>query len=143
IAGAIFDKHYIAPRFDWGKALPELIDAIRARARAKGDAGGIIYGFPDCASGIRYGAGSQEIDAWEMSVLLAEYAAGMLAQKAAEGHCPKEAPCSKSSKEHLQMLEDFKLCVQELVRQVDDLSGKIKGLKTLGPEAAKALGLRD
>ncbi len=115
IAAAAFNKHYKDPEFDWGKSLPDLLAAVKARALKKvKHTRGTIYDFKGCGSGIGYGPESQEITAWEMSILLAEYAAGTIAQKAAEGHCPKEAPCSKSSMEHLQMLSDFKLELQDI-----------------------------
>jgi hypothetical protein len=75
---------------------------------------------PGCAFGIDnpcqtyYGATptgtSAEIVAWYLSILFAEYTAGMLAQKVSEGHCnthrvaPNFDPCPDMSAEHMQML---------------------------------------
>jgi len=143
LAGTAFDKFYATPTFDWAKSLPELLAIAEARARAKANSGDVIYDFKDCGSGMLYGVGSQEITAWEMSVLLAEYTAGVLAQKAAEGHCPKEAPCAKASKEFLRMLEDYRGRLNGLVAEIDALLVKIRGSQTLGPQLAKSLGLRD
>jgi len=143
LAAAAFNKFYVAPNFDWGKSLPELLAVARTRAAAKANASGIIYDFKKCGSGIGYGVGSQEISAWEMSLLLAEYAAGTLAQKAAEGHCATNAPCHESSAEHLEMLEDFRKQLHDLVGEIDDVVGKIKSAKALGEQTARDLGLRD
>jgi hypothetical protein len=143
VAAAAFDKFYEAPNFDWGTSLPELLAVARTRAAARANASGIIYDFKKCGSGIGYGVGSQEISAWEMSLLLAEYAAGTLAQKAAEGHCATNAPCHESSAEHLEMLEDFRKQLHGLVDEIADLIVRIKGLKAPAEQRARDLGLRD
>jgi hypothetical protein len=78
-----------------------------------------------------------------MAILLAKYTAGIIAQKAAEGHCTTNAQCKESSAEHLEMLEDFKKELGGLYREIDDLILKIRMLPSLGEKAAKSLGLRD
>jgi len=133
----------VTANFDWGKSLPELLGAAKRRADAKANPSGIIYDFKKCASGIGYGVGSHEIAAWEMSLLLAEYTAGTLAQKAAEGHCTTNAPCPESSREHLEMLEDFKKQLNDLVGEIEGLIGKIRSAPTLVEQTARDLGLRD
>jgi hypothetical protein len=78
-----------------------------------------------------------------MSVLLAEYAGGMLAQKAADGHCPKEAPCAKASNDLVRLLEEYRAALSETVGEIDGLLAKTRGGKGLDPELARSMGLRD
>jgi hypothetical protein len=146
LAAKAFNAFYTdAKGFDWAQSLPLLQGEVKKRVLAKAGSNphGRIYTFPRCASGIGYGVQNQEIAAWEMSILLAEYAAGLIALKAAEGHCTTNAPCKESSAEHLEMLEDVRTALAGLVAEVDDYIAKIKALPSLGEGVARSLGLRD
>lgn len=123
--------------------MDDLLGEAKRRAKAKAPPNGVIYSFPRCGSGIGYGVDSQEINAWEMAILLAESAAGMIGQKAAEGHCTTNAPCPESSAGHLEMLEDFGKALHGVASEVDDLIVKIKASKVIGEQSARDLGLRD
>jgi hypothetical protein len=113
------------PNWDFG----QLVEAARTRARATfatlATMPGKAFGVPNCATS--YGAGNHEVDAWLLCILIGEYVAGLLAQKAVEGHCqqhrkmPDFTPCPEMAKEHLRMLGGFRDSLSTLVREIEDL----------------------
>jgi hypothetical protein len=68
---------------------------------------------------------SQEIIAWFLGILLAEYTAGILELKVTQGHCnthhiaPAFNKCPDMQKEHFRMLEAFRDRVNQLLADVE------------------------
>jgi hypothetical protein len=69
---------------------------------------------------VDYGEGHHEILMWHISLMFAEYVAGMLELKAKDGHCrshPK--PCALTRELHLKMLRRFKADLEALICEID------------------------
>jgi hypothetical protein len=121
-----------APRID--KCIVELILTARERAKLLPQKAGLLpgkaFGVPGC--GTEYGAGNLELDTWFLALYFAEYTAGLLADKAREGHCNTHRtalafnPCPKMAAEHLAMLGAFRAALQDLVNQIDTIEQKLK-----------------
>jgi hypothetical protein len=120
----------IQPNWD----IDQLILAARDRAMQLGTGAGLpagaAFGLNACQTwyGVNaQGVPNQEIASWFLSILLAEYTAGLLAQKVEEGHCrehrkkPDFKPCIDMAKEHLRMLGLFKEDLKKLVQEVEEL----------------------
>jgi hypothetical protein len=73
---------------------------------------------------VGYNDGSHEIAIWHISLMFAEYVAGMLRKKAEEGHCRQQKPCALTRELHLRMLARFKADLQALVKEIDDIETK-------------------
>jgi hypothetical protein len=137
----------IRPRLD--ELDREIVDPARARARAHETR----FAFPECGMG--YDADDprsidiwgREIVLWQLSLLLGEYMAGLLAQKAAEGHCHQHRPCPNMARKHMDMLEALKGDLQALVCQIDEVQEEVRratdGLQKPSQRVAQTLGLRD
>jgi hypothetical protein len=129
----------------------DIIDVARRRARDYGNR----FVFLECD--VRHlpelsgspNQWSHLIVPWQLSLLLAEYTAGMLAQKAAEGHCqtPAHVPCSEMTKGHMKMLSKFKKELQRLVNEICEVEEEVRqetnDLQKPGQVVAWTLGLRD
>jgi hypothetical protein len=119
-----------SPNWDMAR----LIDAASKRANQEltpptGFAPGIFFGVPACRT--FYGATatgmSNELIAWFLGIILAEYAAGILAEKVRDGHCnahrlaPAMALCPDMTKEHKKMLTAFKDRIKKLSDEIEAL----------------------
>jgi hypothetical protein len=110
-----------------------LLLAARDRAQQLGTAAGLpqgcAFGLNSCGTyyGVTSQGASQELLSWCLSLLLAEYTAGLLAHKAEEGHCqqhrkaPDFKPCPYMAREHMRMLSVFKDALRKLVDEIDQL----------------------
>lgn len=110
-----------------------LILAARDRAQQLGTGAGLPqgYAFGLNSCGTFYGATadgtSQELLSWCLSLLLAEYTAGLLARKAEQGHClqhrkaPDFKPCPDMVQEHMRMLSAFKEALRTLIKEIEQL----------------------
>jgi len=82
-------------------------------------------------------------------LLFAEYLAGLLAQKAAEGHCqqPGHPPCAAMAKGHMTMLRRFKKDLQKLIDEIceaeEEVEQETNQLERPNQIVAWILGLRD
>jgi hypothetical protein len=127
----------------------EIVDQARTRARAHGTR----FAFPECEMGYdpddprSPDLWGREMVFWQLSLLLGEYMAGLLAQKAAEGHCNKHRPCPKMAKNHMDMLDALKADLQGLVRQIDEVQEEIRQatdhLQKPSQRVAQTIGLRN
>src|SRR5205807_9766054 len=81
------------------QALPELIDAARDRAKAQATR----YRWDACKTGYSPEDKNHEIDVWQLCLMYGEYLAGLLALKAAEGHCQTKMhfPCQTMANAHM------------------------------------------
>jgi hypothetical protein len=137
------DKILMKPRPE--HALSELVDA--ARQKAKKDA--VRYRWDACETGYSPETPNHEIDVWNLSLMYAQYLAGLLALKAAEGHCQtmSHLPCKTMANAHMYMFNAFKSSLESLVKEMSELEQRVKdkteNYTKLGPEIAKELGLRD
>jgi hypothetical protein len=117
-----------APNWDMGR----LINKASERANQEltpppGFFPGIFFGLPEC--GTFYGAPahgmSNELIAWFLGILLAEYTAGILGDKVKDGHCnahrlpPTYQACPDMQREHMKMLEAFRDRVKQLLADVE------------------------
>jgi hypothetical protein len=129
-----------APRID--KCIVELILTARERAKLLPQKPGLqpgkAFGIPGCDT--EYGPGNMELDTWFLTLYLAEYTAGLLAEKSRDGHCnvhrvaPAFNRCPKMAQEHLEMLGKFKMALTDLVSQIDTIEQKLKvGTAKTGP----------
>ena len=123
------DAILTSPNWD----IQRLILAARERAQQMGTGPGLspgnTFGLNSC--GTWYGTypqgSSHELISWCLSLLLAEYTAGLLAQKAREGHCqihrtePALIPCHIMAPEHMRMLGVFKDALKSLVAEIEQL----------------------
>jgi hypothetical protein len=105
----IFDKCYDGRKFHWSKLkLSEFESVVNARANQDG------LNFRQAGCTAEYQAGNQEIDAWELAIMMAEYTAHLLAKKAENGHGDKKKP----SPMHVKMLSEFRASLENLVDQI-------------------------
>src|SRR5262245_49188746 len=119
------DALLTAPRID--KCIVELILTARERAaqlpQKPGLGAGKAFGVHGCHT--EYGPGNLELDTWFLALYFAEYTAGLLADKAREGHCnahrtpPTLKPCPKMVEEYLVMLSAFKGALADLVGEIE------------------------
>lgn len=111
--------------------------AAKDRVQALGTAGGAppgtafaLFGLPACRTG--YGIDAKgnvnlELETWFLSLLLAEYTAGILAEKIKQGHCnnhrvaPAYNPCIPMATEHKRMLAAFRDAVKNLYDEISAL----------------------
>jgi hypothetical protein len=133
---SVVDAILKAPIWDMGR----LMDAAAERASQElpqkaGEPKGVAFGIDNpCKTG--YGstqqAASQEVIAWFLGILFAEYTAGILELKVTEGHCkvhriaPDFNKCPKMQKEHFRMLEAFRDRVKQLLTDVDGAVSRAK-----------------
>lgn len=139
------------------KARIDSLDAAfiaAARDRAKKHKTG--FSFPDC--GVAHLAeptpGNPHvwddiILAWQLCLLFGEYTAGLIGQKAAEGHCqtPAHVPCKTMSRRFLKiMLRTFRKDLETLVKQIRRVQRLVRqhtgGFLKPGKGVAHDLGLR-
>jgi hypothetical protein len=112
------------------------------------------FEFPDC--GVFHKADPSQyqwddiILRWQLCLLFAEWTAGMIGQKSAEGHCqtPGHIPCKKMSKRFLKtMLRTFKKDLETLVKQIGRVERLVlkhtDGFDKPSKAVAHDLGLRE
>jgi hypothetical protein len=139
----LVDSIIMRPRPE--QALPELIDAAREMAKTDN----IRYRWDVCKTEYSPEGKNHEIDVWNLSLMYAQYLAGLLALKAAEGHCQTKAhiPCKEMANSHMYMFNAFKSSLEALVKEMGELEQRVKdkteNFTKLGPEISKELGLRD
>ncbi len=118
------------PNWDFGR----LLWAARNRATQEFKLGpplppNAAFGLNACQThyGITTAGLSQELAAWILSIMLAEYTAGLLAEKVEDGHCqlhrvkPDFKPCLDMANEHMRMLRLFKERLRDLVKEIEKL----------------------
>ncbi len=103
----IFEKCYKG-KFDWSNLKLSEFDSV---VNARGMRDGLHFKQAGCTA--EYRAGNQEIDAWELAIMMAEYTAHLLAKKAENGHCGK-AKCPM----HVTMLGEFRESLEKLVAEI-------------------------
>jgi hypothetical protein len=95
------------------------------------------YAFEVAACDTQYGFAPSgmvhhELQTWFLAILLAEYTAGILAQKAEEGHCQKHRippdlkGCPVMAVEHRRMLLAFRDSLQQIVDDISTLEGGLQ-----------------
>ena len=122
------------PNWDMRQLLAAAAQRVAAMTGGPNLVQGTPFGLPAC--GTTYGAGpgwcSQEMAAWGLSLLFAEYLAGLLAEKVEDGHCqthrkpPDFEPCPEMAKEHKRMLGDFRKALEELAQEIAVLESGLK-----------------
>ncbi len=70
--------------------------------------------FKQAGCTAEYRAGSQEIAAGVLTIMMGEYTGRLLAIKAEQGHCDKDKP----SPMHAKMLSAFRASLEKLVEQI-------------------------
>jgi hypothetical protein len=76
---------------------------------------------------------------WLFARMLGEYVAGLLLQKADEGHCqnhrkpPDYRPCADTKPMHLEMARWFRDDLSDLVRQIDARLDALEEVRPLPP----------
>jgi hypothetical protein len=100
-----------------------------------GEPQGVAFGI-DKPCDTRYGVTqhevNQEVVAWFIGILFAEYTAGILEKKVTEGHCnahriaPAFDKCPDMQREHFRMLEAFRTRVKQLLDEVDLAIGRAR-----------------
>jgi hypothetical protein len=137
VIDAVLNKH--------GWDMDKLREAARARILAMPGAPGLPTGIPfglaPCAT--CYGANaaetSNEMLAWCLGLMLAEWLAGLLVQKVEEGHCrqhrvaPRFDPCPTMAAEHKRMLEKFAEAVRSLEKDIDSKVASLRMPVPPGP----------
>jgi len=116
-----FTPFYLDPHF----IFPAPIKTLESDASRRATQTGTV--FMDCATScqVRYNEGHHEISIWHISLMFAEYVAGMLAQKAEDGHCRNhKKPCALTRELHLRALARFKADLLALVKEIEDIEMK-------------------
>ena len=137
----IVDKIMMRPRPE--QSLPELFEQARGMALANNTR----YGWSKC--GTQYTEDNHEILVWQLTLMCSRYLAGLLALKAAEGHCQTQShvPCNEMANAHLYLFGEYKKALQQVVSEMEQLEltvrDKTENLTKLGKQIAKDLGLRD
>jgi hypothetical protein len=88
---------------------------------------GTFFGLHACRTdyGLSNRGLNNEMISWYLSIILAEYTAGILGEKVREGHCnahrlaPTYQPCPDMQAEHMKMLEVFRGRVKQLLADVE------------------------
>jgi len=118
-----------SPNWDINRLLMAARDRAQLLGTGSGLPSGYAFGLNNCGTyyGVTNRGTSQELYLWCLSLLLAEYTAGLLARKAAEGHCqqhrkaPDFNPCPDMAKEHMRMLGAFKEALRALIDEIEQL----------------------
>jgi hypothetical protein len=84
--------------------------------------------YKQCESTCRveYTPDHHEVIMWYICILLVEYTAGLLLDKADKGHCYVNKPCKDSAKMHVQMVSDFVAAIDKLSTDIKTDIGKVK-----------------
>jgi hypothetical protein len=69
---------------------------------------------------VEYTPQHHEIETWVFGLMLSEYTADLILEKAKDGHCYAHKPCEATSEMHLQMARDFKSDLEKLVKEIGD-----------------------
>jgi hypothetical protein len=117
-----FQKTVAGGGFDYSRfPLQDLQPPAIRRVQANGTL------FEEATCGVKYGElrpgqWSHEVQIWHIALMFVKYVAGVLKDKAKEGHCYNHAkPCARSRAFHLDMLHRFKADLEELVREIGNL----------------------
>ncbi len=117
---AALTTHYDSSKgFNVAASLAELVTVAAGRVGAKARA----FKAGNCKT--NYDGGNLEPVLWQLSLMLGEYIAGILEQKAKDGHCKfdpaKPKPCPVGRTFHLTMLGQFKADLEDLCKQIEDI----------------------
>jgi hypothetical protein len=89
------------------------------------DPAAVFYDCVNTCNGTGYDHQNHEIIFWHVGLMLAEYVAGLIADKAKEGHChargKTNSVCSRGRALHLKMLARFKNDLRLLIKEIEDL----------------------
>jgi hypothetical protein len=98
------------------------------------DQSGLSFSSPP-GCGTTYDSHKSEIQMWLFARMLSEYVAGLLLQKADEGHCqnhrqpPDYRPCQDTKPMHFEMARRFRDDLSDLVRQINARLAAIGGVE--------------
>jgi hypothetical protein len=121
LVGSAFTPFYHDPYF----ILPAPIKTLEPDASRRAMQGGTVFTDRQASCGVVYTEGHHEILIWHISLMFAEYVAGMLAKKAEDGHCRNhKKPCDLTRNLHLKMLARFKADLLALVKEIEDIETK-------------------
>jgi hypothetical protein len=117
-----------APNWDMNRLIEKAAEiANQELGPAPGYPRGTFFGLHACRTeyGLSNRGFNNEMISWYLSVILAEYTAGILSEKVREGHCnvhrlaPTYQPCPDMQAEHMKMLEAFRDRVKKLLTDVE------------------------
>ena len=118
LVGSAVTPFYYDPYF----TLPAPISTLEPDASRRATQTGTVFTDRFASCGVHYTAGHHEISIWHISLMFAEYVAGMLAKKAEDGHCrTHQKPCDLTRELHLRMLGRFKADLLALVKEIEGL----------------------
>jgi hypothetical protein len=94
--------------------------------------------YRQCATtcSVEYTPHHHEIEMWMVTLMLGEYVADLILDKAFDGHCYAHKPCDDTLEMHLQMARDFKADLEKLVKEITERIGEVEKAVAARKQAA-------